>query len=92
MDFITISEANKSKFAIGQEIFMSPEAWGDTYFGTREEWEALIPLQDAAARSSIFYDWFSEDLGFIASPLDEVLHWTQYRDALLGELIPVTIA
>ena len=106
MDFITISEANKSnldsQFAIEQEVFMSPEAWGDTYFGTREEWEAFISIQEAEAKGTIFYDWhesWNREAINQMTPAEAKtlivasrLGWKSYRETLLSELIPVTIA
>jgi len=92
----TITEAAAAsltdrKYSPNEQIFIAPEQWGNVEtVGTKAEWEAEIPQDEAeAARHNIWYSWYEEAALPYPGNFDS---WRDFREDLLSELTPVTIA
>ena len=83
---MNIEEINNSRIndekelTVIDDIYMTPEGWGDTYFGTKEDFKEMIDC-----KSGFGCDWYTEQMN------DGISNIEEYEAKLLGELVSVEI-
>jgi hypothetical protein len=86
----TIAGVNEKRIAgkmkKSDAIYMSGENHGETYYGTMDQWERIIPKNEKQAKSTGYYDWYMSD-----DRRDEGMEWDEYRDEIIDQLVRVEI-
>ena len=88
-DEFTIAEAKKvalnpTSIRPDAELFMQGENWGGVdNIGTREDWEAEIPVSEEDARMTGWHDWYTNE--------EFAGGWADYREHLMSQLQPCDV-